>query len=337
MGDIVEDGYVIPCLAHGDSQQDVVDLYMTKNLYLYTILHEEHVTTPTGEGFIRDHPDDGVAIWRKLVHHYEKEHHQPATLRKDMLYNMSTSTTTLPVDAEVHRVALYMECHNKIYTDSEDERTNDMMKLRYFEKFIRTMPALKAVKMSLNSSDKIAITTNQTPLTAQARWSSTWRLRSVWMGNKGMLIKSTRRAHLCNGQHSIDKIFNMDLTSTAQVLLTPKDVQGGYETYSTHVDPPNMEMLIADLDASYHEAYAAGAEGEAGHLPHDTWAKMNRNQRTAWIKLGKDFVDAYSLLVPISHLHLVHKVIDIFSLEMEFLPAITAKLPMYHLCTNTPC
>ena len=136
MGDIVENGYVPPSLSAGDSKE-AVELYDTKNLYLYTILHEQ-VTTTVGEGFFRDHPNDGVAIWKKLMHHYEEE--QPATICKDMLYELFT-TTTLPADClEVQAACLtfedYVASHNKLCTDPNG-RVNDKNKLKFFEKFIR--------------------------------------------------------------------------------------------------------------------------------------------------------------------------------------------------------
>lgn len=290
MGDIVQDGYVVPSSSRGD-HQDAVDLYDTKNLYLYTLLCE-HVSTPAGEGFIRDHPNDGVAIWKKLINHYEKE--QPATLRKDTLYELF-ATSTLPKDCpEVHKACLTfmdtVENHNKLCTDP-DERVKDKMKLRHFEKFIRTYPALKDVKTTLDSADKIAITNGHAPMSAQARMEFYLENAIRIDGErKERLIKSTRGAHLVNGQHSIDEILDMDLTAARAALEATSF--GGYETYFMYGDHLDIDEQMDAVDATY-EAFVAGREGEAGFLPPDVWNGMSKVQKQGWLKLGRELRERF--------------------------------------------
>ena len=263
----------------GDSQE-AVDLYETKNLYLYTILHEQ-VTTSTGEGFIRDHPNNGVAIWKKLIHHYEEE--QPAKLRKDRLYEIF-ATTTLPDNCpEVQAACLTlvdcMATHDKLCTDP-DERVTDKQKLKFFEKFIRNHSDLSAVKTSLDSADKIAVTNGQATLTPAARMEFYMEDAIRLDGErKENLIKSNRKANLCFGKHTIDDIFDMDL-SAAQAILNS---DGGYETYAASIDDSHIEAQIAAMDASY-EVYVAGGADEAGRIPHSVWSEMTKEQKSCWIK-----------------------------------------------------
>ena len=284
MGEVVEDGYVPPSLSAGDSKE-AVELYDTKNLYLYTILSEQ-VTTTTGEGYIRDHPNDGVAIWKKLVHHYEEE--QPAKLRKDMLYELVT-TTTLPEDClELHAACLtfenYVATHNKLCTDP-DERIHEKNKLKFFEKFIRHHSKLIAVKTSLDGADEIATMNGHVTLTVSARMDFYMQTAIRLDGErKERLIKSSRKANMCFGALPIDEILDMDL-SAAQALINPGV---GYETYAADLDDSNIEAQIAEMDSSY-EVYAAdGGGNDAGRIPHPVWSKMTKEQKSWWIKIPKE-------------------------------------------------
>lgn len=284
MGDVLASGYVPPSLQAGDSKE-AVELYETKNLHLYTILSEQ-VTTTAGEGFIRDYPNDGVAIWKKLMHHYEEE--QPAKLRKDMLYELVT-TTTLPEDClELHAACLtfenYVATHNKLCPDP-DERINEKNKLKYFEKFIRHHSKLIAVKTSLDGVDEIATMNKQVTLTVSARMDFYMQTAIRLDGErKERLIKSNRKANMGFGTLPVDKIMDMDL-SAAQALINPGV---GYETYAAASDDSNIEAQIAEMDASYDVNAADGGEEDAGRIPHAVWSKMTKEQKSWWIKIPRE-------------------------------------------------
>eukprot|EP00984_Skeletonema_dohrnii_P028703 scaffold18756_cov80-Skeletonema_dohrnii-CCMP3373.AAC.1 len=177
------------------------------------------------------------------------------------------------------------------------ERLDDQQMLTHYERYIRNVPRMRALKSQMNTTDRVASSNGLNPLPVKERLQNYLNDAITLDGEyKTSMLSSKRHANLgmlYTGDMDVSEFLNID-AHAAHVISDDGYINGGTSTYDVNAtaiaedDNPMEDEAIELMTLAIHAAEGKDEENaDGGRITANVWDGMNRSQRRAWMQLGR--------------------------------------------------
>eukprot|EP00984_Skeletonema_dohrnii_P007483 scaffold2711_cov87-Skeletonema_dohrnii-CCMP3373.AAC.1 len=169
--------------------------------------------------------------------------------------------------------------------------------LTHYERYIRNVPRMRALKSQMNTTDRVASSNGLNPLPVKERLQNYLNDAITLDGEyKTSILSSKRHANLgmiYTGDVDVSEFLDTD-AHAAQIISDDGYINGGASTYDVNAtaiteDENSMEDEAIELMTLAIHAAAGQDDGKmaAGRIAPHIWDAMTRHQRKAWMQLGR--------------------------------------------------